>query len=460
MSPSTPFSSEPHTSRFVSSIFESLELTHTPAFFTEARTVTWFDWIGTVGRLVEQFEPLRGARTGILFRSSEMSYALFLALSLLEGDVFLIDERTSKQEIDQLTELHELGAMIDPCGKGEQIEIVDRTSGSRRSSTGRGEVTIFTSGSTGRPKAVRHDWYSLTRPVRKTKPSNPQCWLLTYRPHLYGGIQVFMHCLVNQGPLAIPEPGMTVDALLELMRRSDVRSVSATPSYWRRLITLGSPAILSTLRLQQITVGGEIADQHLLDALSRYYPAARLVHLYGTSEVGRCFTVTDGRAGFPARFLDGPSEDGIALKIEDGELHVRSANAMLESAVTAQDDTSGAVWFATGDLVERRDDRCFFVGRRDDLINVGGNKVQPVRVEQVIQGIPGVRDVRVFARSSSVVGQMVACEFVVEPGFEPEVVRQAILQTCLERLDGHERPRFVGAVSSIALSDAAKKVRK
>ena len=51
-------------------------------------------------------------------------------------------------------------------------------------------------------------------------------------------------------------------------RVSDVRSVSATPSYWRRLITLGSPADLSSLRLQQITVGGEIADQNLLDAES------------------------------------------------------------------------------------------------------------------------------------------------------------------------------------------------
>ena len=181
--------------------------------------------------------------------------------------------------------------------------------------------------------------------------------------------------------------------------------------------------------------------------LSRYYPAARLVHLYGTSEVGRCFTVTDRRAGFPARFLDGPSEDGISLKIEDGELYVRSANAMLGSAVTAAADASGAGWFATGDLIEQLGDRCFFVGRRDDLINVGGNKVQPVRVEQVIQNIPGVRDVRVFARSSSVVGQMVACEFVTEPGFEPVAIRQAILKTCLERLDGHERPRFVEAVA-------------
>ncbi len=215
---------------------------------------------------------------------------------------------------------------------------------------------------------------------------------------------------------------MSVDALLDLMRRSDVRSVSATPSFWRRLITLGSPAALGALRLEQITLGGEIADQHLLDALRRLYPEARLVHLYGSSEVGRCFTVTDGRAGFPARFLDVPSEDGIALKIEDGELLVQSANAMIGSPGTAATEKGGTDWVATGDLVERVGDRCYFVGRRDDLINVGGNKVRPLRVEQVIQSVPGVRDVRVFARRSSLVGQMVACEYVTEPGFDAKEV--------------------------------------
>jgi acyl-coenzyme A synthetase/AMP-(fatty) acid ligase len=452
--------SEPHTSRLVSAIYESIGRTRQPAFFTPTRTVSWMDWLGIVEGLVERFEPLRGARTGILFRSSEISYALLLALSMLEGDVFVIDQEMSGPEIEELAALNDLDAMIDPRGEGEQVELRDLTSGSRRSCSGRGEVTIFTSGSTGRPKAVRHDWYSLTRPVRKRRSPIPQCWLLTYRPHLYGGLQVFLHCLVNQDPLAIPERDMSVDALLDLMRRSDVRSVSATPSYWRRLIALGSPADLGALQLQQITLGGEVADQHLLNVLSRYYPGARLVHLYATSEVGRCFTVTDGRAGFPAHFLDVPSDDGIALKLEDGELYVRSANAMRGAPAAAGADAGGADWFATGDLVERVGDRCYFVGRRDDLINVGGNKVRPLRVEQVIQGVPGVRDVRVFARSSSLVGQMVACEYVTEPGFEPEAIKSAILKTCLERLEAHERPRFVQVVSTIGLSSADKKIRK
>jgi 3-oxoacyl-[acyl-carrier protein] reductase len=93
------------------------------------------------------------------------------------------------------------------------------------------------------------------------------------------------------------------------------------------------------------------------------------------------------------------------------------------------------------------------------VINVGGNKVHPLRVEQVIQGVPGVRDARVFAQSSSLVGEMVACEFVAEPGFEPDRVKQAIQKECLERLRSHERPRLVRSAASITLSGAGKKTR-
>ena len=87
-------------------------------------------------------------------------------------------------------------------------------------------------------------------------------------------------------------------------------------------------------------------------------------------------------------------------------------------------------WRATGDQVECIGDRCYFVGRRSDHINVGGNKVQPLRVEQVIQTVPGVQDVRVFGKRSSLVGEMVACEFVVKPDFDPDQVKQAILALC------------------------------
>ena len=284
--------------------------------------------------------------------------------------------------------------------------------------------------------------------------------MLTYRPHLYAGLQVFLHCLLNQDTLVIPGPGMAVDALLEMMRTAQVRAISGTPSYWRRLVTLGSPGALKAVPLEQITLGGEIADQTILDSLKQMYPAARVVHIYATSELGRCFSVTDGKAGFPAHFLDSASDSGVELKLEGGELYVRTVNAMLSTDQDAGLAPPALDWRPTGDQVEQIGDRCYFVGRRSDHINVGGNKVQPLRVEQVIQTVPGIRDVRVFGRRSSLVGEMVACEFVVEPGFDPEQVKQALQDACRDRLDAHERPRLIQSVAAITLSSAGKKIRQ
>jgi acyl-CoA synthetase (AMP-forming)/AMP-acid ligase II len=264
---------------------------------------------------------------------------------------------------------------------------------------------------------------------------------------------------LNQETLVIPEPGMSVEPLLALLRSARVTSVSATPSYWRRLMTLGSRVALAEIPMEQITLGGEVADQAILDVLKETYPTARLVHIYATSELGRCFSVKDGLAGFPARFLDSPSDEGVELKLEQGELHVRTVNATLNSQEDLPAGSRGLNWRATGDQVEIVGDRCCFVGRRSDHINVGGNKVQPLRVEHVIQAVPGVSDVRVFARRSSLVGEMVACEFIADPGFDPEDVKQALLESCRVKLDVHERPRWVEAVSAISLSSAGKKVR-
>ena len=211
---------------------------------------------------------------------------------------------------------------------------------------------------------------------------------------------------------------------------------------------------------EQITLGGELSDQPLLDRLRALFPGARLVHIYATSELGRCFSVKDGRAGFPASFLAGHSEEGVELKLEDGELYVRSANAMrgIHGSEVGRGEDPG--WIATGDLVERVGDRCFFAGRRTEILNVGGNKVHPMRVEQVVQQVPGVADVRVYGKSSSLVGQMVACEFVAAQDFVADQVRQAILEDCREKLSAHERPRFLEAVPQIILSEAGKKVRR
>jgi acyl-CoA synthetase (AMP-forming)/AMP-acid ligase II len=216
---------------------------------------------------------------------------------------------------------------------------------------------------------------------------------------------------------------------------------------------------LRKVPLRQITLGGEIVDQAVLSKLERVYPAARLVHIYATTELGRCFSVGDGLAGFPARYLDGPLPDGVELKVEDGELLVRSSNAMQMYDPLSAVPSPTSDWFFTGDLVDIRGGRVIFSGRKSEMINVAGSKVYPVEVERVIRAVPGVADARVYGKASSIAGELVVCDVVAESNVDPKALREQILSACRAKLTSPQLPRLIKFVDKIELSQAGKTLR-
>ena len=209
----------------------------------------------------------------------------------------------------------------------------------------------------------------------------------------------------------------------------------------------------------QVTLGGEVIDQPLLDRLRKTFPQARLVHIYATTELGRCFAVSDGRAGFPVSYLGQALPDGVCLKIEDGELLIQSPNSMRTYDRYSSGQRSGGDWFPTGDVVEIEGDRVYFAGRKSDLINVAGSKVYPIEIERLIRVIPGVSDVRVFGKTSSIAGEIVACEILPTPDQDPDALKEAVIRMCRSQLASYQQPRMIKLVSQIDLSSAGKTLR-
>ena len=240
--------------RRAEAIVEGLAGSDIPAFGWAGTSLTWSEWSGLVRRFQDELEGLRGTPVGLMLRPDARSYALWGALSLLDCHVHLLDEATPAELLETLSERHQLAFLVN-AGEGDEALAGVRPLREQGHRGGRGEITLFTSGSTGQPKPVAHDWETLTRPVRRPGGSGPastrQVWLLSYRPHLYAGIQVFLHCLLNRGTLVLPEPGLSAEELVGLMSRQEVRFVSATPSYWRRLITLVPARELRCLRLSR-----------------------------------------------------------------------------------------------------------------------------------------------------------------------------------------------------------------
>src|SRR4029077_14586875 len=137
--------------------------------------------------------------------------------------------------------------------------------------------------------------------------------------------------------------------------------------------------------------------------------------------------------GFPASLVGAP--DDVEIRVEDGSLRIRSARNAIRCAGDEHSpifDDDGFV--DTGDMVERRGDRYYFLGRRSGIINVGGLKVYPEEVEAVINRHPGGGMSMVRARKSPITGALVVADVVLRGEPDRDDARREILTICHEHL--------------------------
>lgn len=314
---------------------------------------------------------------------------------------------------------------------------------------------LATSGTSGRPKLVVHRLSALTGAVAQAPPgAAPRVWATFYDIRRYGGLQIFFRALLNGTDLIVSAPGETLGDHLARLAAAKVTSVSGTPSQWRRVLMSGERGTFSP---SYIRLSGEIVDQVLLDALAAAFPDAAIGHAYASTEAGVGFAVDDGREGFPASMLDRHA-GGVALKVQDGTLRLRSARAAshyLGATTAPLKDADGFV--DSGDLVEQRGDRLHFVGRNNGIINVGGLKVNPEEVEALLNAHPDVRASLVKARRNPLTGAIVVAEVVARDGAAADAaLKAALLELCRARLPPHKVPALLSFVPALPLTAAGK----
>lgn len=318
-------------------------------------------------------------------------------------------------------------------------------------------VYLLTSGTTGPPKIVQQTLASLTSRLHRESlmKNRGGTWLLTYETHSFAGLQVVLSAALSEGLLVVGQ-GRTPAELCRLARTYGVTHLSGTPTFWRSLLLSVGPEGLPTLR--QITLGGEAVDQATLDRLRRAFPQARVTHIYASTEAGALFSVSDGRAGFPAAWLQQELPGGVRLRVRDGMLEVRTPSRMLGYAGGLPAPLTEDGWLRTGDLVEVQADRVLFRGRHDQVINVAGLKVFPEEVEAYLLTHPLVSEARVFAISNPLTGAILGAEVVPAPGAPPPAtLAQELLARCLKDLPPHKVPRRFQIVEGIAISSSWKK---
>lgn len=309
-----------------------------------------------------------------------------------------------------------------------------------------------TSGTTGAPKLVAHTISSLTRTMTVRSIGEKFTWGSLYSLRRFAGLQVFLQSWMCATPLILNEEGADLDDVLTRFINLRCNALSATPSMWRRL---AMHPLFERLSLTQITLGGEIVSQPILDALKRQFPAARITHIYASTEAGVGFGVRDGMAGFPADYLKHPPL-GVPMRVNERN-HLEFYREAVEPAETA----TVCEWIDSGDVIRIDAERVFFLGRSNGSINVGGNKVMPEEVESVISEISDVAFVQVRARKSALLGSLVEAVIIPRHGaaFDSDF-KKRVTTYCQGRLEDFKVPAFIVPADAIELTASGKLCRR
>jgi acyl-CoA synthetase (AMP-forming)/AMP-acid ligase II len=313
-------------------------------------------------------------------------------------------------------------------------------------------LIIFTSGSSGKPKAILHD---VDRVASKfVAHRNGWRTILFLSMDHFGGFNTLLASLIYEGEGVCVQSRLPID-VCKAIELSGAELLPTTPTFLSILLAsnVWRQFDLSTIKL--VTYGAEPMPESLLKKLPDVFPNAKFKQTYGLSEVGVLHSVSPDEGSLWLRV----GGQGFETKVVNQLLYIKSSSSMLGylNATNPIDDDG---WMNTGDVVEEKDGLIKIVGRQSDVINVGGQKVFPTEVEEVLLELSQVSEASVFSIKHPVLGQVVGARLSLIAGVDEDECLQKVREYCKNRLQKYKIPmRFQVVEIAEHSSYRGKKIR-
>jgi acyl-coenzyme A synthetase/AMP-(fatty) acid ligase len=302
------------------------------------------------------------------------------------------------------------------------------------------QITIYTSGTTGLPKKVVHTVNSLTREIKTGQKFDSSIWGLTFNATHMAGLQVFFQALFNCNTL-IDLSNMDSTTVNQLILKHKISHISATPTFYR---LLNNKDIIFN-DVKSVTLGGEKSDDNLYKLVKRMFPFAKVKNIYASTEAGALLSSENDFFYIPERLKDKIVVNKNVLYVHDSLLG-QIPNLLIENG-----------WYCSGDVIEWKPNSNHYfklIGKSNEMINVGGYKVNPHEVESELRNIDGIEHVFVFGKANSVIGNLICAEVVLEKGAE---IEEAKIKDILRmKLQQFKIPRKIFFVEKLNLNRTGK----
>jgi len=350
------------------------------------------------------------------------------SFSLIDGDINLSE--LNGIDINQIN----VPCDISPLSFTSLNEVVEAVSKSTS------EITIFTSGTTGQPKNVIHNISTLTRSVRIGDRYVGQVWAYAYNPTHMAGLQVFFQAFLNLNSL-VNVFNKTRAFIYEQIADKKITHISATPTFYRLLL----PFEIEFHSVIRVTLGGEKSEQHIYNSIKKIFPNAKINNVYASTEAGSLFASKGDCFQIPEVLRD-------KFLVEDEELLIHKSLLGSSESFNYSGD-----FYKSGDLIEWIDKESGlfkFKSRKNELINIGGYKVNPGEVEKELLAIDGVQQALIYGKANSILGNVLCADVQLIPGYI--LTELEIKKTLGKKIQDFKVPRRIKFVDEITLTRTGK----
>lgn len=439
------------------------------------RTLSWREFAGLVEETADAVRALPASSCVVVEAGNTLSAATGIIAALAaEVPVFPLNPTTPPAERTTLTRV--LGRrfgqvhLLRPDGRPSRVDLPpgpepppdDRTPA----------YLLATGGSTGVPKIAMRPGplrYDAARtpslPIRQTGWRSGQRQLIVGPLFHAAPFTTLVDSLLDRNTVVL-QPFFSPQWTVELVRRYTIEWMQLTPTHMREILLLARPEAASFASLRAVLHTAARCDPDTKRGWIDLLGPQRLYELYGATE-GIGMTLVRGdewlaRPGTVGRgFLTQVRVlDDAGRRVAPGvvgTVHMRTAQPHGRSAyVGDQVVRTTPDGFATvGDRGWVDENGYLFLkNRTHDLVNVGGEKVDPNEVEAALLDHPDVLDVVALAVPHDTLGSVIGVRVVLRPS---STVRRADLAAhCGRRLAGYKIPKQFTFVDRIPRSASGK----
>ena len=261
--------------------------------------------------------------------------------------------------------------------------------------------------------------------------------------------------------LILHKDASNLDNLLDSFKKFNATTVAALPTTLTKLLKFDSEYLMnyfSDIRL--IITNSTAIPKNTIQSFKEILKNGKLATYYGLTEASRSTFmifqkdhINDESVGKPA--------PGVNIKImnkdnSEGEIWIKGKNTITKywnNEIADKNLVDG--WLRTGDVGYLNELNFLFLkGRKDDIINVGGEKVIPYEIEKVVKQLSGVDDVVAYGIENEIFGQVIKLQVVKSS--ESDLDKSKILIHCMKNLEKFKIPTKIDFVDKIPKTEYGK----